>query len=440
LPRRTEHHVSSPALGPPARDRFVLSAPLPASRSPLMLGDGPPAPADDPLRLIITAPDASQRDALKKLFLEQDPGNRITVDLPLIHGFAVEVSPNAIQILPDLGKVARDVRVFLDNEVSIPEPPQPDRGPRPTAGLDVATGAMGLDRLWDKGLTGKGVGIAVIDTGIAPHDDVKDRIVAFKDFVNGKTEPYDDQGHGTHVSSIAAGDGEASHGRYKGCAPEASLIGIKVLDKNGNGSFSDVIAGIQWAIENKDRYGIGVINLSLGGRAKQSYKDDPVAQAIEAAAAAGIVPCVAAGNNGPVGRTINTPAHALDAFTIGALDDMGTVGRDDDAVADFSGRGPSPFDSLAKPDLLAPGVDITAADWRSPNGYRTLSGTSMATPMVAGAVALIRGARPDLTPTQIKDVFMQTAQPVPGPYDPNAEGRGSVDPVAAWTSLPPAPT
>lgn len=397
----------------------------------------------DPLKLIVTAPDTAEREKLKKLFLQLDSGNRISADLPLIAGFAVEVSPTAVQVLPDLGKVAQGVKVYLDGDISIPEPAEPTDGkPLVQPHLNIATRAMGLDKLWAKGWTGKGVGIAVIDTGIAPHPDVKSHVIAFKDFINGKTEAYDDQGHGTHVSSIAAGDGRASNGLYKGCAPDADLIGIKVLDSTGNGSFSNVIAGIQWALENKERYHIQVINLSLGGRAKQSYKDDPVTQAIEAAFAQGVVACVAAGNNGPTAGSINTPAHALDAFTVGALDDNGTIDRQDDVLASFSGHGPTPVDGLTKPDILAPGVDITAADWRN-TGYRILSGTSMASPMVAGAVALIRQARPDLTPQQIKDAFMTTASPLPASPDPNAEGSGSLDAVhalAATEAIPRPPS
>lgn len=394
-----------------------------------------------PLRLIITAPDTGEREQLKKLFLDQDPQNLVTVDLPIISGFAVEVSPTAIQILPNLGKTAHDARVFLDNEVSIPEPSQPPT-PRASARLDVATHAMGLDAVWDQGFTGKGMTIAVIDTGIAPHPDLKDHVVYFHDYVNGKTATYDDNGHGTHVSSICAGTGQASQGRYKGCAPEANLIGLKALDKNGKGSFSKLIQALDWAVANKAQYHIDVINMSVGAPAKQSYKDDPLAQAVEAAVAAGIVTCVAAGNDGPSSKSINTPGHALDAFTVGALDDQGSIDRSDDSLADFSGRGPTPVDGLTKPDILAPGVDITAADYRS-EGYRTMSGTSMATPMVAGTVACLRQARPDLTPAQIKTALMKTATSLPDEHDPNFEGSGSLDAIdalAAVQSLPKPPT
>lgn len=435
---RTVSRQEADATPVQPRDRVEMGTPamLVPRAFPRRGAAEPPAPAE-PLSLIISAPDGAERAELKKLFLERDPQTRITADLPLIHAFAVELPPNSIGVLPELGKVARGVRVFLDGDISIPEPEQQAAPVHPN--LDAATHALGLQPLWDKGITGKGVTICVIDTGVAQHPDLKSHIVAFKDLVNGRTDPYDDQGHGTHVSSIAAGDGQASEGRYKGCAPEASIVGVKVLDSHGSGSFSSVIAGIQWAVENRDRYGIKVINLSLGGRVKQSYKDDPVAQAIEAASAAGIVPVVAAGNNGPGAQSIATPAHAPHALTVAADDDRGTPDRSDDAIASFSSRGPTPIDSLAKLDVAAPGVDITAADWRG--GYRTLSGTSMATPMVAGVAALLLQARPGLTPDQVKDLLMRTADPLKE-IDASAQGSGVVDAARALEAplpQPPAP-
>lgn len=434
-PKYSPPHKHRSAPHPPRADEVRIAPDvLECEHEIVESGSDSPAREAEPLKLIVTAPDPAERDKLKKLFLDENPDNRIGADLPLINGFAVEVSPSSIQILPELGKTAHDVRVSLDGEVSIPEQPdQPDQHRPPTASLNLATHAMGLDQLWARGLTGKGVTIAVIDTGIAPHPDLVHHIIDFKDYVNGKSEAYDDSGHGTHVSSICAGDGRASAGAFKGCAPEASLIGIKVLDKNGKGSVSKIIEAIQWAIDNKDRYHIGVINLSLGGPPTQSYEDDPMAQAAEAAAADGLVVCAAAGNNGPTAKTINTPGIAPDAFTVGSLDDMGTVTRSDDVVANSSGRGPTPFDGLPKPDFVAPGVGITAADWRS-DGYRTMSGTSMATPMVSGAVAVLLQARPDLTPSQIKQLLMQTATRVESSHDPNAQGSGFIDPVHALAS------
>lgn len=441
LPAAPRSHVeASPALpmdqadiSVPARSQEPVSSKV-SARAPEQTPE--PAPRA-PLSLIVSAPDAGEREQLKKLFLEKDPNTRITLDLPIINGFAVEMDPDSVQVLPELGKAARNVRVYLDDRVSIPEPPEYDGTiPGPETSLDTAVPTLELNKLWEQGITGKGVNVAVIDTGIAQHPDVKSRIIGFKDFVNGKTEAYDDQGHGTHCSSILAGDGQASEGRYKGAAPEASLVGIKVLDKNGSGAFSNVIAGIQYAIENKDKFGISVISMSLGGRISKPYKDDPVAQAVEAAAAAGIVCCVAAGNSGPGAKTVGTPGNAPSALTVGAADDKGTLDRSDDAIASFSSRGPTSFDNLIKPDVVAPGVNIMAADARG--GYRSMSGTSMATPMVAGIVAMLRQARPDLDPAQIKDILMANADPL-AQGDANTQGKGMVDPHKALDNAPAPP-
>lgn len=377
------------------------------------------------LGLIIEAKDQQSLAKVKERLLEQNPNNRIKVDLPLISGFAVELDPSSIGILPELGKTIDGFKIFLDEQVSIPEPVKPEGEVGPL--LDVATRSLNLDKLWEKGITGKGVTIGIIDTGIAPHPDLKERIIGFKDFVNNKTEPYDDQGHGTHVSGIAAGNGAASQGKYSGAAPEANLVGVKVLNKNGSGTFSDVIAGIQWAVENKDKYNIRIISMSLGARATESYKKDPVAQACEAAIEKGIVTVVAAGNSGPSAKTIGTPAHAEHVITVGASDDRGTVETTDDTVASFSSRGPTKYDDLPKPDVVSPGVKITAPDAFT-DGYINMSGTSMATPLTAGVMALLLQTKPETAPLDAKALLMQTADKLPK-YDEFTQGAGLINPV-----------
>lgn len=376
-------------------------------------GDG------QPVKLIIQHQDAAKLAEMKAAILARSPQNHVTAELPLINGFAVEIAPDSSGVLPDLTKVAKDVKVHLDGEISIP----PGETEDPFAPLmDNANVSLGVDKLWAKGITGKDVVVCVIDTGIAPHPDLRNKIVGFHDVVNGRAEPYDDQGHGTHVAGITAGDGTASQGRYKGVAPEAKLVGVKVLDGNGSGSFSDVIKGIQWAVENKDTHKINVINMSLGGGVREGYKDDPVAQAVEAAEAAGITPVIAAGNSGPRAGTIGTPAHAEHVITVGALDDRGTPERTDDQIARFSSRGPTRVDKLDKPDILAPGVNITAADSRG-DGYRSLSGTSMATPFAAGVAALMIQAKPGITPEQVKQLMIKTADKLTPPQPPPPEGE-----------------
>lgn len=354
--------------------------------------------------------------------------SQVTSDLSLINAVEMEVTPETLQRLEKAAETT-PMRVFRNEPIAIIEPIPEEVGIK----LNTAGPSVGADRLWERGLTGKGVTVAVVDTGIAPHPDVRDRIVGFKDFVNGRTQPYDDQGHGTHVAGTVAGDGTSSQGSYTGIAPEASLVGIKVLDGQGSGRFSDVIKGIQWAVEHKDEYGIKVLNLSLGGGVSTSHRDDPVVQAVEAATRAGIVTLVAAGNEGPGRETIGSPGNAPNVITVGAADDRGTVDRSDDQVARFSSRGPTPIDGLSKPDVLAPGVRITAADNES-DGYKTLSGTSMATPVTAGVTALLLQGQPEARPEELKQALMASADPLTS-GGRNDQGRGSIDAVAALQHL-----
>lgn len=376
-------------------------------------------------RHIVSVHDEARREALKVELLKSDAEARVTQDLPLIDGFAVETGAEASARLRRLAVTGSDVKVYDDARYTVPEGPQ--AGVAPHLGLDSATSTLDLDAMWSRGFTGKGIGIAVIDTGVAAHRDLRDRIIAYKDVTGGGDTPKDAIGHGTHVASIAAGAG-IERARYKGGAPEVDVIGIQVFDRNGETSASKIIAGIQWAIENKDKFHIRVFNMSLGAPIDAPAKDDPVVKAVEAAVTAGIVPVISAGNNGPDPGSIMSPAHAPHAIAVGAFNDHHTIDRSDDRMAQFSSRGPSDYDGFTKPDLIAPGVDITAANKTS--GYITYSGTSMASPMVAGCVAVLLQACPNLTPTQVRDVLMRTARPLPG-YDANTQGAGVVDTFAA---------
>ncbi len=248
--------------------------------------------------------------------------------------------------------------------------------------------------------------IAVIDTGIdASHVDLDEgKVIGWKDFVNGKTTPYDDQGHGTHVASIVAGDGDGNAAN-KGVAPGAALVGIKVLNSQGSGSLSDVEAGVQWAIDNRDVYGIEIISMSLGSSGS-SDGTDSLSQTVNSATTAGITIVVAAGNEGSGSYTIGSPAAADKAITVGAAADVGENGFN---IASFSSRGPT-ADGRIKPDIVAPGYKITAAKSGSTNGYVEYSGTSMATPFVSGTIALMLQENPSLTPQQVKDILRDTAR------------------------------
>ncbi len=214
--------------------------------------------------------------------------------------------------------------------------------------------------------TGKGVGIAIIDTGIYPHPDLTyphHRISAFKDFVHDKSIPYDDNGHGTHVAGDAAGSGFLSDGVHRGTAPDANLIGVKVLDRYGRGSTSRILQGLNWAVENKARYNIRVINLSLGtGDPAARTANDPIRKAVERATEEGIVVVVSAGNQGPQPGTITSPADSPSVITVGAVDDRNTPTVEDDRIPSFSSRGEP---GSQKPDLVAPGEAIIGPN--SPN-------------------------------------------------------------------------
>ncbi len=381
------------------------------------------------LRLILQSPYPEDLVRLKSSFFAAEDHNKVHGDLPLVNGLAVEVDNQSLPNFIEAMKGCRQVSATFDAPVSIPSFDEPT-GPQ----ANVAVPITRANELWQRGITGKGVGIAVLDTGIAHHTDVKNNVRAFHDVLSSREEAYDDHGHGTHVAALAAGDGTASDGLFQGAAPEAHLVSVKVLDSQGEGRFSDIIKGIQWAVENKERHGIKVLNLSLGGRAELPYREDPVVQALEAAWSEGLIPVVAAGNSGPFTRTITTPAHAQNVITVGASDDKGTFSLEDDKIGTFSSRGPTHPDGLNKPDVVAPGVRVTSADAFS-DGYITKSGTSMSAPIVAGLVALLLEAYPEATPEQLKQALTSSARLLEGAGDLNVQGAGVVDVVAAWEAL-----
>lgn len=248
---------------------------------------------------------------------------------------------------------------------------------------------------------------AVIDTGVDPgHLDLDGgKTIAFHDWVNGQSVAYDDHGHGTHVAATIAGDGEGrSDGLYRGAAPRAAVVGLKVLNSAGSGYMSDVAAAIDWSVQNKSTYGIDAINLSLGTSGCSSGGDS-ASLAVDAAVDAGIVVAVAAGNAGPGTCTIGSPGAARKALTVAAMSDFGASGF---RLAYFSSRGYT-ADGRLKPDVSAPGVNVTSAQANTASGYVTWSGTSMATPFAAGVALLMREAGPSLTAQQVKDKLMQTA-------------------------------
>ncbi|HJQ23908.1 MAG TPA: S8 family peptidase [Blastocatellia bacterium] len=343
-----------------------------------------------------------------------------------------------------------------------------DKTTHVTGHLETTSGAAlarGLGTTATGAINGSGVGIAILDSGIyaAHHSFLNSagasRIVASVDFTGeGRTDdPY---GHGTHVASIAAASNHVADGAYTGIAPNAKLINVRVLNARGEGSISNAIAGIDWCIANKAAYNIRVLNLSFGATATDSYADDPLCQAVRRAFDAGLVVCVAAGNAGKnaagnkVFGSIHSPGIEPSAITVGAANTFATDARTDDGVTSYSSRGPTRgfstdssgvrhFDNLIKPDLVAPGNKIIDAE--SPNNLilstspqldalnttaqhdeMYMSGTSMATPAVAGAAALILQRNPNLTPNLVKAILEYTAQPLAG-FNTFEQGAGELN-------------
>lgn len=294
---------------------------------------------------------------------------------------------------------------------------------RVTTMLDVSTPLINAPQVWQMGYTGRGVIVAVVDTGVdVAHPDLVGRVAKTIDYT-GETH-IDNMGHGTHVAGIIGGSGAASNGRYKGVAPECTFFSAKVLGGDGSGSFSAVMGGIEWAVQQ----GAHIVNLSLG-TSSNCDGTDAIAALCDAAADAGVTVCAAAGNSGPGPGTIGTPACARKVITVGATDDT-------DVIAGFSSRGPT-LDGRIKPDLCFPGVQIVAA--RSSLAkigtpvdqyYTSLSGTSMATPHAAGACALLKQGNPSYSPQQIKDALMNSAKNLG--QDLNAQGKGRGDVLAAF--------
>jgi serine protease AprX len=344
-----------------------------------------------------------------------------------------------------------------DPEVAYISPDRPV-----TLMLDNSAAAVNAATAWNSyNLNGSGVGVAVIDSGVSNIADLKNRIVYSQSFVVGDADTQDHYGHGEHVAGAIAGNGANSTGSiytrtFKGIAPGANIINLRVLDQNGNGSDSLVVSAIQEAISLQSTYNIGVINLSLGRPVFESYTQDPLCQAVEAAWKAGIVVVVSAGNDGRDNSfgtegyaTTYAPGNDPYVITVGAMNTMGTPQRTDDIMTTYSSKGPSQIDLFAKPDLVAPGnlvvsdlappgVDSTTGASFIPtiltediteypqylvpfsyyeqsayNGdssnYIQMSGTSMAAPVVSGAAALLLQQDPQLTPDEVKARLMKTA-------------------------------
>jgi serine protease AprX len=295
------------------------------------------------------------------------------------------------------------------------------------------------------------ISVAIIDSGVAPHPDLPiSRIRAFKDFIGGVRLPIDTCGHGTHVAGIVAGSGYRSNGAFAGIAPNVDIVALRVLGDDCSGNTSDVIDALEWVARNHEAYKIKVVNIALGHAVLESIFTDPLVQAVERLSRKGIAVVAAAGNRGinpstgaPGFGGVGVPCNAPSSICVGSLDTRGTFDLSDDRVADASSRGPTRFDLLAKPDLVAPGANIVSLAARGSRlfsefehlrvpgstglpDYFVLSGTSMASPTVAGAAALLLGDNRALSIHALKISLQFTARQV-DETDVLTQGAGALN-------------
>jgi serine protease AprX len=391
------------------------------------------------VRVIVQADDWSRRSLLAR--------HTRSVRRELSNALALDLNPQELDAIIRSGALAH---LSLDLPVA--------------ADMAVTNKVTGAERVWagQPGLlglgatpafNGAGITVAVIDSGIADHPALTGRVLAHVNLVSNEPGVSGDPfGHGTHVAGIVAGSPSASAGVTPtfsgGSAPAASLVDVRVLGRTGMGYTSDVIAGIDWAIANRARYRIRVINLSLGHAVAEPAATDPLCNAVARAVDAGLVVVASAGNYGrtaegaPVLGGITSPGNSPWAITVGAIDTAGTVDRSDDTVAPYSSRGPTRYDLAVKPDVVAPGSRIVSLEsagsylsktypaWHiagsAKNGYFRLTGTSMATAVVSGGVALMLDAESDLTPAQVR-IALQTGAQFMRDGGLIASGAGSVD-------------
>jgi serine protease AprX len=336
----------------------------------------------------------------------------IKYKLPMIDAYVIEVDESKLDHIKALDGL---ISIEMDTHI--------------TAQMNRVNEIIESKWAGEHGYLGQGVGVAIVDTGISLHKDFIEggnRVIAFEDFINGRKEPYDDNGHGTHVAGIIGGNGYSSKGKYAGIAPACNFVAVKVLDHRGDGNISDVLAGLQWIIDNRKKYNIRIVNISVGTAAKDSLDENSLlVQGVNAVWDSGIVVVVAAGNNGPGPMSISTPGISRKVITVGSSDDNVAVEVFGTRAKDYSGRGPTPY-CIKKPDIVAPGSNIISCNIsryiiRGKNGsvrfnisdtpmmYTIKSGTSMATPVVSGAIALLLSAHPELTNREVKLLLRNSA-------------------------------
>jgi serine protease AprX len=371
-------------------------------------------------------------------------GGEVTEDLRIINAFAARM-PAAAAL-----ELARQPEIRW---VSLDAPMQPTACAScvdTSKLLNAYIGAIHADTVWNRSpyIQGKGIGVAVVDSGINPNGDlytvmgVNRQVANVRYNTDYNQNTSDGYGHGTHVSSIIAGDGSESNGQYIGVAPMANIINVKVSNDDGSATMKDVVSGLQWVLNNKSTYNIRVVNISLNSSVAESYNTNPLDAAAEILWFNGIVVVVSAGNQST--GVLYPPANDPFVITVGATDDKGTATITDDVIASFSAYGTAENGSK-KPDLVAPGKNIIARVVNSNMGvagahpenlvnggvYFRMSGTSMAAPMVSGAAALLLQDEPNLTPDQVKYRLKATASKSWSGYNGPKGGAGYLDINAA---------
>ncbi|MGZ9234334.1 MAG: S8 family peptidase [Anaerolineales bacterium] len=404
-----------------------------------------------------TDPDQIVRVIVQKAAAAQDAeaqvaarGGKVIRDLSIINAFAAEMNAHAALQLASHPSVR-----WVSLDASMIKSGGPDGTVNTKRLLNAYIKSIGADRLWAEGYQGSSVTVAVVDSGITDQEDFKEqyggngdlRIRATATFVEGSDKNKDWYGHGTHVAGIIAGNGTKSYGRYTGVAPKANLVSVDIANEQGAATMADVIAGMEWILENQTAYNIRVVNISLNSSVPEPYHTSPLDAACEILWFNGIVVVVSAGNNGTA--TLYPPANDPFVITVGAVDDMGTASIRTDPIAGFSAFGIDEA-GQTKPDLVAPGRNIISTLAKqdaviaiqhpdrkvftfsgSQDYYFRMSGTSMAAPVVSGAIALLLQDEPDLTPDQVKYRLMATANKTWLGYKAEKAGAGYLDIYAA---------
>jgi serine protease AprX len=453
---QSRHQRVAPTVRPGQPDTFVSQGKM--DRDVAKRASGLSGPTAD---VIVTLESGAD---LPASFQRYSHNGKLTV----IHGYVLDGVP--VSLLSNLANSSGTHRVNLN---------RPARKHDALSSYSVNANAVdtgnGINNSGLYSYTGAGVTVAVIDSGLTSylHPDLgSNRLLTFVDFVNQSTLQYDDNGHGTHVAGIVAGTGKLSAKKYAGMAPGASLVSLKVLDQDGVGSVGNILKALEWVYQNAAAYGIRVVNMSVGASVTESYYTDPLTLATKTLVDRGITVVAAAGNNGQNANGqlqwggISAPGNAPWVLTVCAFSTKGTYNVKDDAVADFSSSGPTAVDFDAKPDVCAPGVGIVSTAAPASELYQTgllstpswllsgtvatsypympyesMTGTSMATPFVSGAVALMLQANPSLTPNLIKGILEYTAISKPG-VSPLRQGAGfmNVANAVAMAALAASPT